>query len=340
MNLTRLLRPIPATRYPLSHLLPLRSEKSHRFLHSTTPRHGNVPLQSIKELRQRTGAPIGAVKKALEEQSGDLEAAVDHLRKLGASMAAKKAHREASEGLVGICISDDRKSASIVELNSETDFVARTPQFGQLLEAISRSALSHTSDCAAGLGVAICPKHLLDTDDNQGLLLNAISSLGENIVLKRAYGMHIADNDGAIFGYIHGSVGAGNGRIGTLLALEGKNISEVGPRLAMHIAAASPSYTSLDSVPAEDVEREREILVEAAKAEQKPGAKEKPLAVLKKIVDGRLDKWYSATVLSEQEMLIESSSYSGKPRTVSRYLAAESKGAKVLDLCRFAVGEK
>lgn len=312
-----------------------------RSFRLTTPRYLNVSIEAVKELRRRTGAPVGAVKKALEDQSGDLQAAIDHLRKLGASMAAKKAHREASEGLIGITISPDSTKASIVELNAETDFVARTAQFGELLRSISKSAMAGM-DLRDGNSVAeIDPNQLLDADDNKAYLLNAVSSLGENIVLKRASCMQIKDSPGAIFGYVHNAVGEYNGSIGALVALKGEDLEkEVGHRLAMHVAAAAPSYIAIESIPEKDVAKEREILIQAARAEQKPGMKEKSAAVLEKIAEGRLKKWFSGTVLYKQEMLVEPSSYNGSPRTVSEYLATEAKNAEILGVCRFAVGEK
>lgn len=312
-----------------------------RSFRSTTPRYLYVSVESIKELRRRTGAPINAVKRALEEQSGNLEDAIDHLRKLGASMAAKKAHREAFEGLIGIAISTDNTKASIVELNSETDFVARTPQFSELLRSISTSALAST-DFRDGNSLAkINPDRLLDVDDNKSRLLNAVSSLGENIVLKRASCMQIQDGPGVIFGYVHNAVSDNNGRIGALVALRGEDFeNEIGLRLAMHVAAAAPSYIAVESIPREDVAREREILIQAARAEQKPEKGERPAAVLEKIAEGRLKKWFSSSVLYEQEMLVESNSYGANPRTVAEYLAEEAKNAEVMDICRFAVGEK
>lgn len=316
------------------------SASALRLVHSSPKRPNSVSMDSIKQLRKRTGAPIGAVKKALQEQSGDLEAAIDHLRKLGASMAAKKAHREASEGLVGIGISPDKTRACIIEVNSETDFVARTPQFGQLVRAISESALTNANSAKTGALTTLDTEELLSLSDNKALLLNAVSSLGENIVVKRASHMCIDKGEGSIFGYTHGSFGVGNGRIGALVALKGSVLNEAGQRLAMHIAAAAPSYIEIGSIPTEDLERERSILMEAAQAEQKPGGKPKPPAVLQKITDGRLKKWYSAVVLEEQEMLVETPSYSGKPRSVKEHLRSESNGSDVLQMCRLAVGER
>jgi len=339
MSLAKLLRtplgrvPASAFRMPLFHI-------DSSGLHSASSIKMKASMDSIKELRKRTGAPIGAVKNALEEQSGDIEAAIDHLRKLGATMAAKKAHREASEGLVGIVISDDSSKAVILELNSETDFVARTPQFGSVVQSLTNSLICAPSASNDSLLKELDVEDVLNVDGNRSVLSGAVSSLGENIVLKRVSSMRVQRGQGSIFGYVHGSLGDGSGRIGVLVALEGTDVNEVGRRIAMHIAAASPGYVSSDAIPAKDIEKERSILMEAARTEQKPGSKPKPQAVLERMADGRMKKWMSSVVLEEQEMLVEGSSYAGKPRSVKASLASENEKAKVLGFARFEVGEK
>lgn len=311
-----------------------------RCLHTAQHRHGAVSMDSIKELRKRTGAPIGAVKKALEQQNGDMDAAIDHLRKIGASLAAKKAHREASEGLIGIAILPDRSRASIVEVNSETDFVARTPQFTQLVKTFTESALQEKCVTGKTALISLDTEELLQRGENKEALLSAVSSLGENIVLKRANLMYVDSSSGALFGYTHGSTGRESGRIGALVAVKGGALDDAGPRLAMHIAAGAPSYVSIDSIPAKDLERERLILLQAAHAEQETGRRPKPAEVLEKIANGRLKKWYSSSVLEEQEMLVEDPSHSGKPRSVREYLRGEASNAEIIDMCRMVIGEK
>lgn len=296
-------------------------------------------MESIKELRKRTGAPIAAVKEALEEQNGNIEAAIDHLRKLGANIAAKKAHRDASEGLVGIAIAPDRSRATIIEVNSETDFVARTPQFGELVSAISETSLQDAMDSSIDTVRALSTDEVLNLSDNKSKLLDAISSLGENIVLKRATQMSIDSDSGSIFGYTHGSVSVGNGRIGALVALKGNDLSEVGQRLAMHVAAAAPNYITIESIPEKDLKREHSILMEAAQAEN-PGGKPKSQTLLQKIADGRLKKWYSAVVLEEQEMLVETPSFTDKPRSVKEHLRQESGAENIVGMCRMVVGDR
>lgn len=298
-----------------------------------------VSLDSIKELRKITGAPISAVKKALEEQNGDIEGAIDHLRKLGASLVAKKANRQAMEGLVTISISADNSKAVILELNSETDFVARTPQFGQLARKLTDSALSNADTLGVGSFSHIDVEQLLSINDNKDLISSAVSSLGENIVLKRATSMNTMSETMSIFGYVHGTVAEQSGKIGVLAALDGPSLDSIGPRVAMHIAAAAPLYPTIDSVPESDTEKELSILLEAAREEQSKG-KPKPPEVLQKIADGRLKKWYSEVVLNEQEMLVENPSYEGKPRSVVKSLAAEGSGVRITDFVRFSTGNK
>ncbi|CDF35718.1 Translation elongation factor EF-Ts, mitochondrial [Chondrus crispus] len=297
-------------------------------------------MHAIKELRKRTGAPIGAVKKALDEEKGDMEAAIVYLRKIGASIAAKKAHRDASEGLIGIAISPDKSRASIIEVNSETDFVARTPQFVQLVNRLTESALNKGRVADCNTMISLDTQQLLEQDENKEMVLGAVSSLGENIVLKRANVMTLDSASGALFGYTHGSAGIGSGRIGALVALKGGTLNEAGPRMAMHIAAAAPSYISIGSIPPQDLERERSILLEAALAEQKAGDKPKPPAILERMAHGRLRKWYASSVLEEQEMLVDNPSYSGEPRAVKEFLKKETADSEIVAMCRMVVGEK
>lgn len=306
-----------------------------RAFRSTALRPQAVSLDSIKRLRSRTGAPINAVKQALEAQSGDIEAAFDHLRKMGASMVAKKAHREASQGLISVSVAPDRKSAALVELNSETDFVARTPQFAQLINSLVSSALQYERQDSSGL-FALQTDRLLAINDLSDQLSDAVSSLGENIVLKRASLLQV-DPTSSIFGYVHGKVSDNNGTIGVLAALDGDDVEELGPRIAMHIAAAVPSYLSVASVPEAHLEKERQLLMEAAKSQS--ASKPKPEKVLNMIAEGKLRKWYSEVVLEEQEMLVETS-HQGKPRSVSKAIKADAPGAEILQFARFAVGEK
>ncbi|PXF39825.1 Elongation factor Ts [Gracilariopsis chorda] len=303
-----------------------------------TGSESKVSMAAIKELRSRTGAPIAAVKKALEEENGNIEASIDLLRKLGASMIAKKAHREASEGLVSIAISEDKRTASIIEMNSETDFVARTSQFGELVRSVTHSALSLASQNSADV-YNIPLEHLLHGKNND-LHSSAVSSLGENIVLKRASLISVSENSGAIYGYVHGSVRENSGKIGVLVALNGSHTQDIGRRLAMHIAAAAPSYLTVDSIPDAHLEKERLVLSEAARVNNKAEDAPKSSLILDRIVSGRLKKWFSEVVLMEQEMLVEDPLYQGKPRSVCSSIRSVSKDTAIQGFLRFSIGEK
>lgn len=308
-----------------------------RLLQTLPKADQKVSMSAIKELRKRTGAPIAHVKRALQAEGGDIEAAIDYLRKMGATMAAKKAHREASQGLISLCISADKKMAAIVELNSETDFVARTPQFGQLARSFAQSAIARGIS-ERGHIQPLDPPDLMECDGNKDLLSHAVSSLGENILLRRASVVQ-AGPGGSIFGYAHGGFEGSSGRIGVLVALSDSVQENLGTRVAMHVAAAAPLYTSVASIPEREAEEERLLLMEAAKSEHRPGSKLKPSHILDRIVDGRLKKWIAQVVLEKQEMLVEHPSFEEKPRSVSSALKCESADAKILHFTRFAVGD-
>lgn len=301
-----------------------------------------VSVDSIRQLRQRTGAPIAAVKSALLAEQGDEEAAFDHLRKLGANLAAKRADREASEGLIAIQFSEDRTLASIVELNSETDFVARTERFSDLITSISKSALNHSAAYSKGnnnsIVIDLDTDELVAADHNVEKISDAVAALGENIRLRRVSLMKAPDN-GGVFGYVHGGISAGAGRIGVLVALEGESdgLQAAATRAAMHVAAASPMYLNRTAVPADVVAKEEAILLEAARADVKPGAKPKPNDILMRIVQGRMRKWYQQVVCEEQEMMVECADYSGSPRTVIESLRQDCPTAKLAAFTRFAI---
>lgn len=311
-----------------------------KWLHTSSQLKSEVSMDSIKELRKRTGAPIIAVKKALLEQGGDIEAAIDHLRKLGASMAARKAHREASEGLIGISISEDRTTAAMIELNSETDFVARTPQFHEALSSITNATLNNWHSSGSYGLTLLNVEDVLNLAENRDVLSNAVSALGENLVLRRACCVCIENGRGGIFSYAHGAGNERIGKIGAIVSFEGSSLDEVGTRVAMHVAAAAPNYISVESIPEDELRKERTILMESIESEQKLGEKPKPPAILQKIADGRMRKWYATSVLEEQEMLVESPIFGSTPRSVAQHLTGESEDATVSAMVRFSVGEK
>ena len=301
---------------------------SHRLFHASRVLRQSVPLAAIKQLRSQTGAPINAVKRALEEHDGDIDAAIDHLRKMGATLLAKKAHRDTTQGLISVHVSPAGDRAAMVELNSETDFVARTSQFAHLISSITQAAFHEHIPEETPLSV-IDPQQLLRNDELAEKLSSTATALGENIVLKRASVLQ-ADR---IFGYVHGRVAENAGSIGVLAALSGSNVADIGPRIAMHIAAAAPAYGRVADIPEADVEKERTLLMDAARQQG-----DKPEHVLRKMTEGRLKKWYKDVVLEEQEMLAEGS-YDGKPRSVAQALKSETGDAEITHFVRFMVGE-
>ena len=255
----------------------------------------------VKELREKTGAGMMDCKKALAETGGALEAAVDWLRKKGLAAAAKRAGREASEGLIGVI--GKGAAGALVELNCETDFVARNELFQDAVATLAALAVDTGGDLER-LKSAPFPGAGHNVADH---LTQLIATIGENIQLRRVARLDVGK--GVVATYVHGSVRPGMGRIGVLVALESdadpKALGELGHQLAMHVAAANPAALSRAAVDAALVEREREVLAEQARASGKPEA------IIDKMVEGRLKKFYEEVVLSEQVFVIDGKSTVG-----------------------------
>ncbi|MBT5299090.1 MAG: elongation factor Ts [Rhodospirillaceae bacterium] len=248
----------------------------------------------VKELREKTGAGMMDCKKALTETDGDLEGAVDWLRTKGLAAAAKKAGRAASEGLVGVAV--DGANGAIVEINAETDFVARNDTFQGFVGSVANIALEAGSDLNA-LNSAAMP----DSDRNVGEeLTHLISTIGENMTMRRA--ATISVTKGALASYVHSAISPGLGKIGVLVGLESDadadKLSEVGKQIAMHIAAAKPLSVSQDDLDPEELEREKSILAEQARDSGKPEN------IIEKMVEGRLRKYYEEVCLLDQVFVI------------------------------------
>jgi len=248
----------------------------------------------VKELREKTGAGMMDCKRALSETSGNLEGAVDWLRKKGLAAAAKKAGRVAAEGLVGIAVNGN--VGAVVEVNAETDFVARNDVFQKFVAQVAELALTHVD--LDRLKLAPYPGAGRKVEEE---LTHLIATVGENMSLRRMARLHVAH--GVVAGYVHNQAAPGLGKIGVIVALESQvhpeRLAGVGRQLAMHVAAAKPQYLDIASVPAADLERERGVLREQAKASGKP---EK---VVEQMVEGRLRKFYEETVLHEQIFVID-----------------------------------
>lgn len=251
----------------------------------------------VKALREKTGAGMMDCKKALSEVAGDIEAAVDWLRKKGLAAAAKKAGRVAAEGLVGVSSSSDNRIGAVVEINAETDFVARNPQFQSLVSQVAGIAVS-SGESVETLANASYPG---EGGTVAGEVARLIGVIGENMALRRSARLEISQ--GVVSTYIHSMVSPGLGRIGVLVALESDGptdkLQDLGKKIAMHVAAAVPHALSIDEVDSAALERERNVLIEQARASGRPED------VIVKMVEGRIRKYYEEVVLLEQPYVID-----------------------------------
>jgi len=281
----------------------------------------------VKDLREKTGAGMMDCKKALAENAGDVDAAVDWLRKKGLSAAAKKAGRVAAEGLVALAIKDN--SGAVIELNAETDFVARNPQFQVLASGIANVALAAGGDLAA-VEAAAFPGSGRNVKDE---ITNAIATIGENMTLRRVNRLTV--DGGAVIGYVHSALGDGIGKLGVLVALKStakrEALEGIGKQLAMHIAAANPQSLSVKDLDPAAVERERTVLSDQAAASGKPAD------IIAKMVEGRIRKFYQEVVLLEQTFVIDGETQVGK--AIEK--AAKEAGAPIelVAFTRFQLGE-
>ena len=275
-------------------------------------------MESIKKLREMTAAGMMDVKKALEDAGGDEDKAVALLRERGIVKAAKKADREATDGLVRAFVSADGKTAGLVEINSETDFVARNEDFQKLVLEFAQHVSENSGvDGVVGADVLSSQK-FLDQEISLGDHLAAsIAKIGENLVLNRAARFSTAT--GLIVAYIHS-----NDKIGVLIELEGGS-AQLGKDIALHIAAERPRYLDRSEVNTDDLEKEKEILTNKAINEGKPEN------IVEKIVAGQLSKFYEETVLLEQKFVKDNSV------TIQKMLPA---GAKIVRFARFEIGNK
>jgi len=281
----------------------------------------------VKDLREKTGAGMMDCKRALGETAGNLEQAVDWLRKKGLAAAAKKAGRVAAEGLVGVATAGG--AGAVVEVNSETDFVARNETFQAFVKTATALALQHGDDVEALKGVPY-PETGRSVGEE---LTHLIATIGENMALRRAKRLKVAQ--GAAVSYVHNALAAGIGKIGVVVTLESSadpgKLAAFGRQLAMHVAAANPQYLDVASVDPAAVERERAVLRERARQSGKPDN------IIDKIVEGQLRKFYEETVLLEQIYVID-----GESR-ISKVVEAAAKEAgapiRIAGFARFALGE-
>ena len=285
----------------------------------------NVSAAMVKELRDQTGAGMMDCKAALSETGGNLEAAVDWLRKKGLSKAAKKAGRVAAEGLVGVAVGATK--GILVEVNSETDFVARNDLFQGLVKMVADAAL----DAGANVDKILAAKAGGITIDEA--IADTIAKIGEKMSLRRA--AELAVGKGAIGSYVHNAVSDGLGRIGVLVALESTGKSDelkaFGRMVAMHVASANPQAVDPSGLDAAAVEREKAVLSEKAKAQGKPAN------VIDKIVESGLKTFYKEVCLLDQGFIFDD-----KKSVAQAVKEAEAKAGApitVTGFVRFALGE-
>jgi elongation factor Ts len=285
-----------------------------------------ITASLVKELREKTGAGMMDCKKALGETAGDLEAAVDWLRKKGLAAAAKKAGRVAAEGLVGIAAAGTK--AVVVEVNSETDFVARNDKFQDFVKGVAQAALTVGADLDAVNAAQMASGKTVAEE-----LTTLVATIGENMNLRRVAGLEVSQ--GVVASYMHSATVPGLGKIGVLVALESAGdvakLEALGRQIAMHVAAANPQFLSVAAVDTSALDRERAVLTEQAAASGKPAN------VIEKMVEGRIRKYYEEVVLLEQVYVIDQENKVGK--VVEN--AAKDVGAPVTctGFIRFALGE-
>ena len=280
-----------------------------------------ITAAMVRDLRDKTGAGMMDCKKALVESNGDMEAAIDWLRKKGLSAAAKKSGRVAAEGLVGVASAPN--VAAMVEVNAETDFVARNEQFQNFVAQVAGLALSVGEDVEA-LKAATYPgaQHSVTEE-----LARLIATIGENMTIRRARRLEVSS--GAVATYTHNAIRPGLGKIGVLVAIEGASEIEVleglGRQIGMHVAATRPEALDISAVDPAALEREKAVLSEQARASGKPEA------IIEKMVEGRIRKYYEEVVLLEQVWV-----HDGESRVRA---VVQKAGGKLTGFARFQLGE-
>lgn len=285
-----------------------------------------ITAGQVKELRDKTGAGMMDCKKALTETAGDFEGAVDWLRKKGLAAAAKKAGRTAAEGLIGLALDGPR--GALVEVNSETDFVARNEQFQAFVRSAAELALDAGGDIDA-LAQAGTPGGGTLAEE----VTRLVGTIGENLILRRSAALSV--DQGVVAGYIHNQAAPGLGKIGVLVALKSAGdaaaLADLGKKLAMHVAAAAPAAIDKDGVDPALLDREREILAEQARAAGKPEE------IVAKMVEGRLRKYYEDVCLLEQTYVIDGETKVAKVlEQTAKDLGSE---IAVTGMVRFLLGE-
>ncbi|MGZ8240142.1 MAG: translation elongation factor Ts [Methylobacter sp.] len=272
----------------------------------------SISAGMVKELRERTGSGMMECKKALVESNGDMELAIENMRKSGLAKADKKSGRIAAEGIIGVKVSDDQKAVAIVDINCETDFVAKADDFINFVNNVTAALLDADIETEEQLLALKLADGLSVDEARRGL----IAKLGENITVRRFAKYRTAEGGTAC--YLHGN------KIGVIVELA-KADNELGKDIAMHIAASKPSYISEDQVPAETIEKEKEIFLAQASESGKPAE------IINKMIAGRISKFFAEITLLGQPFIKDDKISVGK--------LVASKGNRVIRFSRFEVGE-
>jgi len=287
----------------------------------------DITASMVKELREKTGAGMMDCKSALNETGGDMEAAVDWLRTKGLAKAAKKAGRVAAEGLIGVVASGN--AGAVVEVNSETDFVARNEQFQKMVADIASVALANEGD----FDKLVATNYPGASKSVKDYVTEMVGTIGENMNVRRAG--YISVSEGVVAAYVHSQVAPGLGKIGVLVGLESSGdkakLLELGRQIAMHIAATNPLSTRKEDLDPAVVERERNVLIAEAKESGRPDN------IIEKMVEGRIRKFYEEVVLLSQAFVVN------PDETVEKAVKAAEAGIgapiSVIGFVRFALGE-
>ncbi|MEO0347891.1 MAG: translation elongation factor Ts [Pseudomonadota bacterium] len=286
-----------------------------------------ISAKLVKDLRTKTGAAMMTCKKALQESNGDFEAALDWLKKKGAAIAAKKSGRTAAEGLVAAVV--DSKAGVVIELNAETDFVARNNNFQSLVSNIAAAYLGNSNLDFEALKQLTLESGRSVADE----ITHAIATIGENMNLRRTAAVKV--NKGVVCSYIHNKVSNHAGKIAVLIGLESEaptdKLQQLGHKIAMHIAASKPDSLSVDDLDANQVARERSIFSEQAKESGKPEN------IIEKMVEGRMRKYYEEVVLLKQKFVMDpDQSIEKLVENSSKQLGAD---IKIADFKLFILGD-
>lgn len=285
----------------------------------------NITAEMVKQLREKSGAGMMDCKSALNENDGDMEKAIDWLRQKGIAKADKKSDRAALEGLVGFATENNK--AALVEINAETDFVARNENFQSLVRDIAKCALASDGTVEGLLGSDLSGVKVSES------ITQAIATIGENISLRRVALLEVSQ--GVVASYMHNASGEGLGKIGVLVALESVGEKEallaIGKQIAMHVAATNPLAATKDDIGEDVVEREKQIFIASAKESGKPDN------IIEKMVEGRIKKFYQENVLLSQNFVIDTE------KTVQQALEAAEKSVgspiKLKSFVRIQLGE-